>query len=97
MRFSYCKSYVVNERSALQEWIIFDWAVSGNRDTMSFFWSINKNCKVRMEKYLKRLTIELDQKLASLTIPHTNGTILATSEDVILISVDCCHSSAMSL
>ena len=50
-----------------------------------------------MEKYLKRLTIELDQKLASLTIPHTNGTILATSEDVILISVDCCHSSAMSL
>lgn len=43
------------------------------------------------------LVVELDEKLASAAIPDTDGTILTTSQDVILVSVDCSHSSSVGL
>lgn len=45
----------------------------------------------------RQLTVELDEKLASAAIPDTDGTILTTSQDVILVSVDCSHSSSVGL
>ena len=47
--------------------------------------------------WIQILTVELNKKLTRPAVPHSHGTILSTSQDVILICINGCDCAAMRL
>ena len=50
--------------------------MSGNKETMSFFWSESRGKELSMIE--KRLTVKLDQQLSVLTSPDAHGSVLTS-------------------
>ena len=56
-----------------------------------------RNDEEKLSTKENELTVELDEKLTSSSVPHADSAILTTSENVILIGVDCGDGTTMRL
>ena len=92
--FSCFRSYVEMVLSIEHEWIKCGLFTSGNKLTISFFWSrATKIIKLQNEV----LTIELNQKFAVGASPYSDGSILTSGQDVVGIDVEWSDCSSVSV